>query len=140
MRCDQAHSAFPPTSGTIIRPITREEATAVLYKVNLDPGALYRPSPGLKAVIQCVTINLNQTLFSAHELYTYLSSYILLHKSRLFDDRNIAVVICDYLLTVALNVSHFHRIQVSELLTKQVTAVVRPTNSGLVVLVGPGGV
>ena len=63
-------------------------------------------------------------IFAYNEITALLSSYILKHRSRLFDKRNIKVALVEKdLLGVAFRVKAFHRCQVHTLLNTQLMPV-----------------
>lgn len=98
-------------------PVGGQQQPAGKFDVN---GRFYVKPHFLRVLRTVQGIDKSQILFSYKEVTSYLSQYILDHKDRFFDDRNIKIAhVENDLLGVAFNVKAFHRTQVTTLLRNQ---------------------
>ena len=71
-------------------------------------------------------IDKNQTVFSYKEITKLVSKYIITHKLRLFDQRNVKVcIVTDDALGAAFGLNYFHRCQLPNLLMDQLIPVTK---------------
>ena len=103
-----------------------DAATTVTAETKLTrppPASSYELKPPLLGVFQTMDeVDQTKTQFTYEEVTTILSKYILKHKDRLFDHRNIHVALVENdPLGAAFHVRAFHRSQVHTLLRTQLT-------------------
>ena len=91
----------------------------------IAPEKKFCVRPDFLAVIRTLEkVDKNQTVFEYQELSKLLTSYILKNKKKLFDDRNIKVVLCEGdLLGRAFGIKGFYRSQVMAFLRTQLIEV-----------------
>ena len=102
---------------------TTTTVTAATKLTGPPPASSYELKPPLLGVFRTMDeIDQTKTRFTYEEVTTIFSKYILKHKDRLFDRRNIQVALVENdPLGAALHVRAFHRSQVHTLLRTQLT-------------------
>jgi len=109
----------PPSSS--VRPQRMIQSASVSTQISVDKKALFHLKPKFLEVVRSLpSVDPTQSVFSYEEVTLLLSTYILSHKEKFFDSRNIKLaIVAGDPLGEAFGVQAFHRCQVNNLLKSQ---------------------